>query len=255
MSDTISFGMGGKTVLITGATGAIGQAVAKGFAKAGANIALVDLEQTRCSDFAAELGKNHKGYGCDLTDTASLLALVKNVEKTLGPIDVLINIAGIIIRADDIFSVSEQDFDKQMAINLKAPFFLTQAVAKHMVETGRKGAIINYSSQGWMSGGFGGSVIYNAGKGGISTMTRGLARSWAQHDIRVNAVAPGLVETPMLGLNRMSDQQIDKMVESIPMKRLGVPEDHVGATLFLASDMASYVTGATINVSGGFLMY
>ncbi len=255
MTDTLGFGMAGKTVLITGATGAIGQAVAKGFAGAGANVAVVDLEPGRCSEFAAELGYNHRGYGCDLTDTTSLGSLVENIEQTLGSIDVLVNIAGIIIRADDIFSVSEQDFDKQMAINLKAPFFLTQAVAKHMVDAGRKGAIINYSSQGWMSGGFGGSVIYNAGKGGISTMTRGLARSWAEHDIRVNAVAPGLVETPMLGLDRMNDQQIDKMVESIPMKRLGAPDDHVGATLFLASDMASYVTGATINVSGGFLMY
>ncbi len=255
MTDTLGFGMGGKTVLITGATGAIGQAVAKGFAGAGANVAVVDLEQGRCSEFAAQLGSNHRGFGCDLTNTKSLGSLVENIEQTLGPIDILVNIAGIIIRADDIFSVSEQDFDKQMAINLKAPFFLTQAVAKHMVDAGRKGAIINYSSQGWMSGGFGGSVIYNAGKGGITTMTRGLARSWAEHDIRVNAVAPGLVETPMLGLDRMNGQQMDKMVESIPMKRLGAPDDHVGATLFLASDMASYVTGATINVSGGFLMY
>ena len=247
--------MDAKTVLITGATGAIGRAVAKGFADAGARVGVVDLEPAQCEEFAAELGSHHRGFGCDLTDTASLVPLVEKVEQTLAPIDVLVNIAGIIIRADDIFSINERDFDKQMAINLKAPFFLTQAVAKHMVDARRKGAIINYSSQGWMSGGFGGSVIYNAGKGGISTMTRGLARSWAEHNIRVNAVAPGLVETPMLGLDRMNDQQVDKMVESIPMKRLGAPQDHVGATLYLASDMAAYVTGATINVSGGFLMY
>ena len=103
--------------------------------------------------------------------------------------------------------------------------------------------------------GLAGRSVYNAGKGAITTMTRGLARSWADHGIRVNSVAPGLVETPMLGLNRMSDGQIDDLVSGIPLKRLAQPEDHTGATLFLASDHAAYMTGATINVSGGFLMY
>jgi NAD(P)-dependent dehydrogenase (short-subunit alcohol dehydrogenase family) len=255
MSDNLSFGLKGKTVLLTGATGAIGGAVAKGFADAGCRVAVVDIDQTRCNEFAAELGSQHAGFGVDLTDTARLPSLVEKVESTLGKIDVLVNIAGVIKRADDLFQVTEADFDFQMGINVKVPFFLSQAVAKAMVDDGRTGAIINYSSQGWMSGGFGGSVVYNAGKGAITTMTRGLARSWADHGIRVNSVAPGLVETPMLGLDRMSDTQIDNMVGGIPMKRLAQPQDHTGATLFLASDHAAYMTGATINVSGGFLMY
>lgn len=255
MSDNLSFGLKGKTVLLTGATGAIGGAVAKGFAAAGCKVAVVDLDQARCDEFAAELGRQHAGFGVDLTNTAGLPSLVEKVESTLGKIDVLINIAGVIKRADDLFEVSESDYDFQMDINVKVPFFLSQAVAKAMVDDGRTGAIINYSSQGWMSGGFGGSVVYNAGKGAITTMTRGLARSWADYGIRVNSVAPGLVETPMLGLDRMSDGQIDNMVDGIPLKRLGQPNDHTGATLFLASDHAAYMTGATINVSGGFLMY
>ena len=218
-------------------------------------MAVIDIDQSRCEQFAAKLGNQHAGFGVDLTDTAQLPTLVNKIESTLGKIDVLVNIAGVIKRSDNLFDVTEADFDSQMSINVKVPFFLSQAVAKSMVDGARTGAIINYSSQGWMSGGFGGSVVYNAGKGAITTMTRGLARSWADHGIRVNSVAPGLVETPMLGLDRMSESQIDKMVDAIPLKRLGQPKDHTGATLFLASDHAAYVTGATINVSGGFLMY
>ena len=255
MTDTLSFGLENKTVLLTGATGAIGSAVAKGFANAGARVAIVNLDQTRCDEFAAELGPRHAGFGVDLTHMAQLGPLVENVEMKLGKVDVLVNIAGVIKRSDDVFQISEADFDCQMDINVKTPFFLSQAVAKSMVNDGRDGAIINYSSQGWMSGGFGGSVVYNAGKGAITTMTRGLARSWANYGIRVNCVAPGLVETPMLGLDRMQDNQIDNLVDSIPLKRFGQPTDYIGVTLFLASDHAAYVTGATVNVSGGFLMY
>ena len=255
MNNNLSFGLEGKTVLITGATGAIGAEIARGFAQAKSIVAVVDLDQSKCDEFCQKLGAGHAGFGVDLTRADTIPTLVKNIENTLGPIDVLVNIAGIILRADDLFQVTEADYDKQMAINLKVPFFLSQAVAKAMVAGKRGGAIINYSSQGWMSGGFGGSVVYNAGKGGISTMTRGLARSWADFGIRVNTVAPGLVETPMLGLDRMKQTQIDKMVDAIPMKRLGQPEDHVGATLFLASEHAAYMTGATINISGGFLMH
>lgn len=251
----ISFGLKGKTVIVTGATGGIGAEVAKGFAAAGCRVAVVDIDQARCDDLAAELGDRHAGFGADLTAIGDLPGLVSNIAVKLGPIDVLVNIAGIILRNDDLFSVTEADFEKQMSINLKVPFFLMQAVAKTMVDGGRGGSIVNYSSQGWMSGGFGGSVVYNSGKGGITTMTRGLARSWAEHGIRVNVVSPGLVDTPMLGLDRMTQGQIDKMVSGIPMKRVAQPKDHVGATLFLASEHAAYMTGSTLNVSGGFLMY
>ena len=203
MSDNLSFGLEGKTVLLTGATGAIGGAVAKGFAEAGSKVAVVDIDQARCDEFAAGTGAATRRFRRRSDRYRTLaLRLLKKVETTLGKIDVLVNIAGVIKRADDLFQVSESDFDFQMDINVKVPFFLSQAVAKSMVDDGRGGVIINYSSQGWMSGGFGGSVVYNAGKGAITTMTRGLARSWADHGIRVNSVAPGLVETPMLGLRQ-----------------------------------------------------
>lgn len=251
----LSFGLRGKTILVTGGAGAIGEAVCEGFASAGAKVAIVDLDAEQTRKKAAELGTEHLGIGFDLTNTSALPQLVDEIEQSLGPVDVLVNIAGIILRSDDLLSVTESDFDLQMSVNLKAPFFLSQKVARSMIGRGRGGSIINYSSQGWMSGGFEGSVVYNAGKGGITTMTRGLARSWAQAGIRVNVVSPGLVDTPMLGLDRMPPEQADRLLGGIPMKRLGLPKDHVGATLFLASDHAEYVTGTTLNVSGGFLMY
>lgn len=250
----LEFGLAGKTVLVTGGAGAIGRAVCEGFAEAGATVAVVDLSQEATSEVAESLGEGHRGWGADLSNISRLKPLVNEIAGTVGEIDVLVNVAGIIIRTDDLFSVTEDDWNRQHDINLKSVFFLCQAVAKRMADAGLPGAIINYSSQGWMSGGFGGSVVYNATKGGVTSMTRGMARSWAPLNIRVNAVAPGLVETPML-TDFLSPEQLDALADSVPMKRLGQPDDHVGATVFLASDLARYMTGATINVSGGFLMY
>jgi NAD(P)-dependent dehydrogenase (short-subunit alcohol dehydrogenase family) len=251
----LDFGLTGKTVLVTGGAGGIGSAVCEGFAEAGARVAVVDIQAASASSVAAALGTQHRGFGVDLRQVAGLAPLVAEIEHEMAAVDVLINIAGIIQRTDNLFDVTEENWDAQHDINLKALFFLSQAVGKRLVETGRPGCIVNYSSQGWMSGGFGGSVVYNATKGAVTTMTRGMARSWAPHKIRVNAVAPGLVETPMLVDDNTTQSQIDSLCDSIPMKRLGQPDDHVGATVFLASDMARYMTGATINVSGGFLMY
>ncbi len=251
----LEWGLKDKTVMVTGAAGAIGRAVCEGFAEAGAKVAVVDLDQAGCDAVAHDLGRGHRGFGADLRYVPGLPRLVARVEEDLGLVTVLVNVAGIIKRTADLFAVTEADWDAQHDINLKALFFLTQAVGKRLVDTGSEGSVINYSSQGWMSGGFGGSVVYNATKGAITTITRGMARSWAGHGIRVNAIAPGLVETPMLVNAQTTPDQIAALVDSIPMKRLGRPDDHVGATVFLASDMARYMTGATINVSGGFLMY
>ena len=251
----LTWGLSGKTVIVTGGTGAIGRAVAQGFAEAGATLAIVDRDQALCDTTALSLGLDHCGYGVDLCHFAHLPALIATIEADLGLPTTLVNIAGIIRRSADLFSVTEQDWDAQHDINLKALFFLTQAFAKRLADTGTPGSVINYSSQGALSGGFGGSVVYNATKGAITTMTRGMARSWAPLNIRVNAIAPGLVDTPMLKTPDQTETERAAMIASIPMHRLGLPEDHVGATVFLASNMARYMTGAMINVSGGFLMY
>jgi NAD(P)-dependent dehydrogenase (short-subunit alcohol dehydrogenase family) len=251
----LDWGLTGKTVIVTGGAGAIGRAVCQGFAEAGARVAVIDRDPTACDEVGHALGPDHAGFAADLRDFRQLPALLARVEDRLGLPTTLVNIAGIIIRTADLFTVTEADWDAQHDVNLKALFFLTQGFAKRLADTGTPGSVIHYSSQGWMSGGFGGSVVYNATKGAIISMTRGMARSWAPLHIRVNAVAPGLVETPMLILPDTMPDQIEALTAQIPMKRLGQPADHVGATVFLASDMAAYMTGATINVSGGFLMY
>ena len=251
----LDFGLEGRTVLVSGGAGAIGSAICAGFAKVGARVAVVDIDGRRVEAAARALGPDHAGFAADLTDVAALAGLVSRIEGTLDLVDVLVNVAGAIRRNQDLLSVTEAEWDSQHDINLKATFFLCQAVASRLVEEGRKGAIVNYTSQGWMSGGHGGSVVYNAAKGGVTTLTRGMARAWARYRIRVNAVAPGLVETPMVVTPDTTPEAIEELTRSVPLGRLGQPEDHVGTTVLLASDLADYVTGATFNVSGGFLMY
>lgn len=250
----LDWGLTGQTVIVSGGAGAIGRAICEGFAEAGARVAIVDIDQSTCDAVAAVL-PGAQGFGADLTSFATLPALVARIEGAMGLATHLVNVAGVILRTADLFSVTETDWDRQHDVNLKALFFLTQAFAARLKAERCEGSVVNYSSQGWQSGGFGGSVVYNATKGAVTTMTRGMARSWAPLGIRVNAVAPGLVDTPMLQTPGQTPEQFQAMIEGIPMKRLGLPEDHVGATVFLCSPMARYMTGATINVSGGFLMY
>jgi NAD(P)-dependent dehydrogenase (short-subunit alcohol dehydrogenase family) len=250
----LDWGLTGQTVIVTGGAGAIGRAICEGFAEAGARVAVVDLDQPACDAVAASL-PGAMGFGANLTGFGRLPALIARIEAAMGLATHLVNVAGIIRRTADLFSVTVEDWDTQADVNLKAVFFLTQAFAARLKDEGREGSVVNYSSQGWQSGGFGGSVVYNATKGAVTTMTRGMARSWAPLGIRVNAVAPGLVDTPMLKIPGQTPGQFEAMVDAIPMRRLGLPDDHVGATVFLCSPMARYMTGATINVSGGFLMY
>jgi len=138
---------------------------------------------------------------------------------------------------------------------LKATFFLNRAAAQVFRAQGRGGRIINFTSQAWWTGGFGGAVAYAAAKGGVVSLTRGLARIYAKDRITVNAVAPGAADTPMLRSGGVTDEQIAAHMTQIPLGYLAAPSDLAGIVVFLASDHARYITGATINVSGGWLMY
>ena len=211
--------------------------------------------RTRREALAASLpGAGHAGIGADLADVGKHEALLRSAEEAVGPLVALVHLAAVLRRKHDIREIDEPDWDAQADVNLKATFFLNRAFAELLRSAGRGGAIVNFSSQGWWTGGFGGSIVYNATKGGIVTMTRGLARTYAADGIRVNTVAPGLVDTRMLS-DDLSPERLEELVGQVPLGRMATPEEVAPAAVFLASDHAVYITGATLNVSGGWLMY
>jgi NAD(P)-dependent dehydrogenase (short-subunit alcohol dehydrogenase family) len=246
-------GLAGKGVLVTGAAGAIGSAVAVAFAAAGARVAALDLDATRAL-VASLPGAGHVGLEADLADVARHDAIVRQAEDAVGPLAALAHLAAVLRRRHDIREIDEPDWDAQADVNLKGTFFLNRAFAELLRGAGRPGAIVNFSSQGWWTGGFGGSIVYNATKGGIVTMTRGLARTYAPAGIRVNAVAPGLVDTAMLR-DDLPSETLQGLVDQVPLGRIARPEEVAPAVVFLASDHAAYITGVTLNLSGGWLMY
>jgi NAD(P)-dependent dehydrogenase (short-subunit alcohol dehydrogenase family) len=255
MAFNIGSGLEAKSVLVTGGSGGIGREVCMAFAAAGSRVAVVDVDQGRVDALVTEMeGGPHLAIAHDLRPVDGHAALIAKVVKAFGRLDVLVQTAAVLIRRPSVFDVSEADWDIQHDVNLKASFFLCQAAARTMKEQGTGGRIINFTSQGWMSGGFGGSVAYAATKGGIVSMTRGLARSLAKDKVTVNAVSPGAADTAMMR-SGMDDAALAGTIAQIPLGYMAAPSELAGSVLFLASNHASYITGATINVSGGWLMY
>ena len=255
MPFNLASGLEGKAVVVTGAAGGIGREVALAFAAAGSRVAAVDLKQDAVDAVITECeGGPHLAIGFDLRKFGELPGLLAKAQSTFGRFDVLACVAGMLVRRASVEEVTEADWDLQHDVNLKSTFFLNQAAGIAFKGQGRGGRIINFTSQGWWSGGFGGSVAYAASKGGIVSMTRGLARSYAKDKITVNAVSPGAADTAMMR-SGLTEEQLNAHVAQIPIGYMAAPSELAGTVLFLASDHASYITGATINVSGGWLMY
>jgi NAD(P)-dependent dehydrogenase (short-subunit alcohol dehydrogenase family) len=256
MSWSVGAGLEDKGVVVTGAAGGIGLEVAKAFAATGARVCAVDLDQDAADEVVRSLEspERHLAVGSDLADLPGHEPLLRRALESFGRLDVLAHLAAVLRRRETIDDVTEDDWDFQHTVNLKAAFFLDRAAARLMREQGRGGRIVNFSSQGWWTGGFGGSVVYSATKGGIVSMTRGLARTLAPYGINVNSVAPGGVDTPMM-VGGLTPEQMEAFIRMVPLGRLATPAELAGTVVFLASDHASYITGATINVSGGQLMY
>jgi NAD(P)-dependent dehydrogenase (short-subunit alcohol dehydrogenase family) len=247
-------GLEGRGVVVTGAAGGIGRATAELFAECGARVLAVDLDHAAVADLVASLpGDGHAAMDCDLTDLARHREVVERAHDELGSLAALAHLAGVLRRRSDPTDVTEADWDQQLDVNLKASFFLCREVAEAMRTRGG-GSIVTFTSQGWWTGGFGGSVVYSASKGGVVSMSRGLARTYGKDNVRVNAVAPGQIATPMLTTG-LADAVRDRMVDDTPLLRIGDPAEVASVVVFLASDHASFVSGATLNVSGGFLMY
>jgi NAD(P)-dependent dehydrogenase (short-subunit alcohol dehydrogenase family) len=255
MTWSVGAGLEGRGVILTGATGGIGSAVARGFAATGAKVMAVDLDQARLDEVVGGLeGTGHIGVAADLRDLGTHEALVQRAVDELGGVYVLANLAAVLRRRGSLDEVTEDDWDLQHDVNLKSAFFLARAAGNAMIAGGQGGRIVLFSSQGWWTGGFGGSVAYASTKGGVTTMCRGLARTFGPHQITVNCVSPGQVNTPML-MTGLAPEVYETMRKQTPLGYVAEPDEMAGPVVFLASDHAKYITGATLNVSGGFLMY
>jgi NAD(P)-dependent dehydrogenase (short-subunit alcohol dehydrogenase family) len=255
MTWDLGAGLEGRGVIVTGATGGIGREVAKAFAAAGAKVMVIDLDPGACEELVAQLdGSGHAFRAVNLSAVAAHEDLLEDARRTLGGLYALVHLAAILRRQAQLSDVTEADWDLQVDNNLKTTFFLCRAVAEAMAREGGGGRIVTFTSQGWWTGGFGGSVVYNTTKGGIVTMTRGLARTYGKHNITVNAIAPGQVRTPML-LTDLDPKVLQAMTEATPLGRIAEPAEIAGLAVFLASRHAAFITGATMNITGGFLMY
>jgi len=248
-------GLDGKGVMVTGGAGGIGRATAELFAACGARVCVVDLNGEAARAVAGSLDDSarHLAVEADLAVVAGHERLLLQARDRFGGLHALVHTAAV-LRRSSITEITEQEWDRQVDVNLKASFFLNRAAAELMKTQGRGGRIVNFSSQAWWTGGAHGSVVYAATKGGIVSMSRGLARTYGPHGILVNCIAPGLVDTPMLR-SGLRDEDLTALIRAVPLGRLADPMEVAKVAVFLASDHAGYVSGATINVSAGGLMY
>jgi 3-oxoacyl-[acyl-carrier protein] reductase len=242
--------LAGKTALITGANRGIGRAIALKFAEQGADIAFSDIVLNEHSESlekeAASMGVKCKGYRSDASSFSDSEALCNDVISDFQKIDILVNNAGI-TRDNLLMRLSEADWDLVMTVNLKSVFNLTKAVQKFMLKQ-RHGVILNMSSVVGIDGNAGQSN-YSASKAGIIGFTKSIAQELGSRNIRCNAIAPGFIETEMT--SSLPAEYREGWVKRIPLKRGGTPDDVANVTLFLASELGSYVTGQVISVCGG----
>ena len=248
------FRLDGQVAVVVGGAGGLGAAIARGLAEAGAAVAVADANVGQAKVVADELtaaGRRALAVAVDVSDAASVEDMASEVEARLGPVDVLVNSAGITHRSPAV-DFPEAQWHRVIAVNLTGVFLASQAVGRRMVAR-RRGRIINIAS---IAGEIGlpGTIAYSASKGGVVQLTRALAVEWATRGVRVNAIAPGVIATPMVA------QQVEREPEFYadfrrkhPLDRFGTVEELVGPAIFLASDAASYVTGHILAVDGGYV--
>ena len=243
------FNIEGKTALVTGASGGIGGAIAKALHGAGAMVALSGTRVEPLEALAAELGERAHVLPCNLSDAEAVEALPKQAIEAMGGLDILVNNAGI--TRDNLFMrMKDEDWDAVININLTSTMRLCRGVMRPMMKA-RWGRIINISSIVATTGNPG-QANYTAAKAGMIAMGKSIAQEVASRGITVNAVAPGFIATPMT--DALNDDQKGAINKQIPAGRMGTPEEIAAAVLYLASEEAGYVTGATLHVNGGMAM-
>jgi 2-hydroxycyclohexanecarboxyl-CoA dehydrogenase len=243
-----------RIALVTGGASGIGAATARRLAAEGARVAIADLDLDGARVVAGEI--DGAAVPMDVTDTASVRAGVAAAEDALGPVDVLVNNAGT-DRFAFFVNTDEELWDFVLGVNLRGTIAVTHAVLGGMQARGR-GAIVSVASEAGRVGSQG-SAVYSAAKGGVISFTRAVAREAARYGVRANAVAPGPIDTPLLSAaadmyGELGERLKQGMIDATVMRRIGRPEEVAAAIAFLASDDASYLTGQTLNVSGGLSM-
>lgn len=249
-------GFSEQVVLVTGGASGIGRAVSLAFAAEGARVIVADLDTAGAEEVASRAatdGGEALAAQVDVTDTASVRGAVDRVVATWGRIDVLANVAGW-DRIVPFVETTEDLWDRVIGVNFRGTLATCHAVLPHMIEAG-SGAIVNTASEAGRSGSSG-EAVYSGTKGGVIAFTKALAREVARHGIRVNAVAPGLTDTPLLQgmIAEGNEKLVEAIVKATPLRRLARSEEVADAVLFLASERASFITGQTLGVGGGLVM-
>lgn len=247
--------LGGKVAVITGGASGIGLGAGSRLAEAGAEVALLDIDDDKGQEAVQSLkkqGLHLRYYHCDVTSNADCWHVTEQIISEFGKIDILFNNAGVAIRKNTV-ELAEEEWDLALNVSLKGIYLLSHHVIPHMI-AGGGGSIINTGS-GWSISGGPDAVSYCAAKGGVLNMTRAMAIDHGRHNIRVNCVCPGDIDTPMLRseCEQLGEDPGEFMEEAAdrPLNRVGTPTDVANAVLFFASDMSAWVTGAFLTVDGG----
>ena len=239
----------GKTAFVTGSTRGIGLSIARTLHAAGASVAIVGRDQAKAAGVAAGLGERAAGVGCDVADAGQVEAAIAAAESALGPIDILVNNAGL-TRDNIVLRLSDADWDAVLDANLKGAFHTIRAVIKGMMKR-RAGRIINITSVVGLTGNKG-QANYAASKAGLIGLSKSVAKEYASRGVLVNCIAPGFIETDMTAA--LPPEARAALLEQIALGRLGQPDDIAAAVLFLASDLAGYITGQVLVVDGGMVI-
>ena len=250
-----------RVAIVTGGASGIGKATAVAFAQEGAKVVVSDMNQAKCDDVAAEIGSaggTAIGFATNVTDRSACHTLINHAVATYGRLDILMNAAGV-FRMGELADITEEDWDYVFDVNCKGTLWCAQAAAAQFIAQGHGGRIINIASQAGRRG-EAHVDVYCASKSAVISLTQSLALALAKHNVNVNGIAPGIIETPMWGVvdsmfgkleGLKSGEAKARAVSGIPFQRIGMPENVADMAVFLASDESSYITRQTFNVDGG----